>query len=258
MGKAWQRKIREQKANEENLLLFKDEPDEADIKKAVIREIGYNTAKAVIEEYEWLGTMGTTQFHYGIYFDGFCGGVVCFGYFQAMFNSNNIERGGGYSHYVGDKFWDKGIQLTRGACVHWAHEHSGSKLIAYGLREMEKKGYKFCIAFSDKEAGEIGTLYQATNWHFIGSSGPLHYDLYFKGGGLYLNNRDFNKKYKKGGFKNKVDFIDANPELKLELKTIHPKGRYIKLLGNKIEKREMMKTLKDKIKPYPKRKISCN
>jgi hypothetical protein len=251
MSKAHQRIIREQKQRSDNGGLF-GYPQSPDIKKAELREVDFQTAKKIIEEYEWLGTMGTTQFHYGIYFDGVCAGVVGFGYFQSMFNKDHLGRGGGYGSYVGDKYWDKGIQLTRGACVWWAHEHSGSKLIAYGLREMAKKGYKFVIAFSDPEAGEIGTLYQATNWHFIGNSGTVHYDIHYEDGRLYMNNRDFNKKFGKGGFKNKSEFISDKKGL--VLKTILPKGRYVKLIGNKKENEEMMKHLKDKIQPYPKRK----
>lgn len=40
----------------------------------------------------------------------------------------------------------------------------------------------------------------------------------------------------------------------LELRQRKPKARYIKLLGNKYENKEMEKYLKDKIHPYPKRK----
>jgi len=40
----------------------------------------------------------------------------------------------------------------------------------------------------------------------------------------------------------------------LYAKVSKPKSRYIKLLGNKKENKIMMKFLKDKIKPYPKRK----
>ena len=120
-------------------------PTSTDIKKAELKAVNYETAKKIIKEYEWLGTMGTTQLHYGIFYDGVLGGVVCFGYFQAM---NTSHDGHPYAYYVTKEFANKGIQLTRGACAWWVHEHSGSKLIGYGLREMQSKGYKYAIAFS--------------------------------------------------------------------------------------------------------------
>jgi len=245
--KAHQRIIREQKQLTDNGGLF-GYPSNVDIKNCVLRETDYITAKKIIEDYEWLGTMGTTQFYYGIYFDGVCAGVVCFGYFQAM---NTNSGGHPYAPYVGEKYAKQGIQLSRGACVWWAHEHSGSKLISYGLREASKKGYKYVIAFSDPEAGEIGTLYQATNWYYLGTSPTIHYDIYYKDGRLFKNDRDFYKEYGYTGQVKMRDFIKDKPYL--VLKKRNPKGRYIKLLGNKRENAEMIKTLQDKITPYPKR-----
>jgi hypothetical protein len=247
IGKAHQRIIRDQKQFTDSGGLF-GYPSNPDIKKALLRDVNYQTAKKIIEEYEWLGTMGTTQYHYGIYFDDVCGGVVCFGYFQAM---NTNSGGHPYAPYIGEQFAKSGVQLTRGACAWWVHEHSGSKLIAYGLKRMAQMGYKYCVAFSDQEAGEIGTLYQATNWHYLGFSNSMHYDLYYTNGRLFKNDRDFFKEY---GFSGKVkmeEFIKDKPHLVLRQRK--PKARYIKLLGNKVENKIMMQYLKDKILPYPKR-----
>jgi hypothetical protein len=225
-------------------------PSVVDIKEAKCREVSYETAKKIILQYEWLGTMGTTQMHYGIYFDGLCAGVICFGYFQAM-NTNN-DGGHPYAPYVGS-LSDKGIQLSRGATTHWAHEHSGSKLIAYGLQQMAKKGYKYVIAFSDPEAGEIGTLYQATNWYYLGFSNTRHYDIYHKDKrrGLFMNDRDFHKKFGFSGRRQMTEWVQDRPHLIVVER--RPKARYIKLLGSKTDKKVMMSVLKPKIKPYPKR-----
>ncbi len=244
--KAHQRIIREKKQKTDLGGLFGY--PESIIKEAKIKETNYVTAKKIIEEYEWLGTMGTTQFHFGIYYRGVCAGVVCFGYFQAM---NTNSGGHPYAPYVGEKFAKFGIQLTRGACVHWAHKNTGSKLISTGLRKISEKGYKYVIAFSDPEAGEIGTLYQATNWYYLGFSKTVHYDIYFKSGKLFKNDRDFFKEYGFTGFTKMIKYIDDKPHL--EVKKRNPKARYIKLIGNKVENKIMLKKLHDKIKPYPKR-----
>jgi len=241
-GKAHQRLIRETKATDLHAQLFDPKPSEVDIKRAQLREIDYHTAKKIIQEYEWLGTMGTTQYHFGIYFDGFLAGVVCFGYFQAM---------NGYKNYVGQEYYKRGIQLSRGACVWWAHEHSGSKLIAYGLREMQKRGFKYVIAFSDMRAGEIGTLYQATNWYYLGTekNKRRHISLYYrKTGKPFMDNRDFCKKY---GYKNLDKFLEQHTHI---IGKAEPnKARYIKLIGNKRENDEMLKKLGGLILQYPKR-----
>ena len=242
VGKAHQRKIREEMSVTDNGGLFGNPI--ADIKTAELREIPYKQAETIILDYEWLGTMGTTQHHYGIFFDGVLGGAVCFGYFQGM---------QGYASYIGDRYADNGIQLSRGACAHWAHEHSASKLIAYGLREMSKKGYKFVVAFSDPDAGEVGTVYQATNWHYVGFRDNKHWDLYHKDGRVYMNDRDI---YKKHGFRGKgkmEEFIKDKPWLEIRLSK--PKARYIQLIGTNRENKEMMETLQQHVLPYPKRGI---
>ena len=250
IGKAHQRIIREKKSQETPHDLFGNYWDNInkDIDNGIIKATDYQTAKKIILEYEWLGTMGTTQHHFGIFFDGNCAGVVCYGYFQAM---NTNSGGHPYAPYIGKEYAKQGIQLSRGACVHWCHKHTGSKLIGTTLRLMNEKGYKYVIAFSDPEAGEIGTLYQATNWYYLGLGTTKHYDIYYKKGGLYMNDRDFYKKYQMVGKQKMQNWLIDKPDLCIKERL--PKGRYIYLLGNKKEKKEMMKILKDKIKPYPKR-----
>jgi len=245
--KAHQRIIREKKENEKfenNLFGEYYKEINVDISKSVVMEVNRKTAEKIILEYEWLGTMGTTNLYYGIMFDGVCAGVVCYGYFQAL---------AGYSGYVGEKYGKKGIQLSRGACVFWAHPHSASKLIGKSLQNVSKLGYKYVIAFSDSEAGEIGTVYQATNWHYLGidpTAGKTNKGHFYlkQNGRKWMDDRDFNKRY---GFKNLDKFLIDNPEIKKVV--TKPKARYIKLIGNKTENKHMMKYLKDKILPYPKR-----
>jgi hypothetical protein len=238
-GKAHQRLIREKYSDSQDLF---DYPD-SDISLAELKEITYKQAETIILKYEWLGTMGTTQRHYGIFYNGCLAGVVCFGYFQAM---------QGYARFVGEKYAKQGTQLSRGACVSWAHPHSGSKLIAYGLRMEKEKGYKFCVAFSDPEAGEIGTLYQATNWHYIGFNKHKHYDIYYKDSGkIYMNDRDMFKKLGFSGLVKINEYISDRPELEVRLRK--EKARYVKLIGSKQENKEMMRYLEPNILPYPKR-----
>jgi hypothetical protein len=249
IGKAHQRIIREKKQQTDTGDLF-GFPQNPDIKTSVCKEITYEQAKQIILEYEWLGTMGTTNKHFGILFDNQLAGAICFGYFQAM--GKRGKRTHPYEIYIGKENVMKGVQLSRGACAWWAHEHSGSKLIAYGLNEMSKLGYKYVVAFSDPDAGEIGTIYQATNWHYLGfPRSSTHYDIYYKTGKLFMNDRDIYKKYGFAGKGKMDDFIKDKPELEVRLRKA--KARYIKLIGNKYENKAMMQNLKDKIQPYPKR-----
>ena len=79
--KAHQKLIRERKASEDNDLFGQWwESIDRSIDKAEVREIDRATCEAIILEYEWLGCMPAVVWHmYGIFFDGHCGGVVCYG-----------------------------------------------------------------------------------------------------------------------------------------------------------------------------------
>jgi hypothetical protein len=61
------------------------------------------------------------------------------------------------------------VALERGACAFWAHEHTASWFINRACAMAARDhGWKLFVAYSDTEAGEIGTVYQACGWHYIG------------------------------------------------------------------------------------------
>jgi len=157
--KAYQRTIREKKAQEQRLTLFDDKPEVVDIKQAVVREVSLSTARKIILEYEYLGTMPNAPlFAIGIFYGEFCAGVVIYGSVSPPSVSKSVYFGA-----PGDV-----IQLARGACVYWAHKHSASMLIGASLKIARNKGYNLVIAYSDPDAGEVGTVYQSTNWLYCG------------------------------------------------------------------------------------------
>jgi len=239
--KAHQRIIREEKERE-----HKNQPKDplfgtwwednhrcTDIKKAEIKEITYQEASPIIFKYEWLGTMPTFCTHYfGIYFNNECGGVVVYGISLPKAVFKNLFNG---------KFEDKIRVLSRGACVWWAHPHSGSRLISESLKILSKKGYKAVLAYCDTRAGEIGTIYQACNFLYIGASSG-GYEYFIEG------------RWRTG--KGASHYSHRKRDLSLYKKRERSKKhKYIYLLGSKKEKKEMMKILEPRIKPYPKRKI---
>jgi hypothetical protein len=157
--KAHQRVIRESHTLERDPDIDEKRRLASSLQDAWVREIDNDTAKEVILKYEWLGTMGTTDCRFGLYFGDYLAGVVCFGRTAGTKTAASI-CGPGYAHVV--------RTLNRGACVHWAHPHSASFLINRACRMMADKGFHVFVAYSDTEAGEIGIVYQATNWLYCG------------------------------------------------------------------------------------------
>ncbi len=245
VGIAHQYKIRvaKEKAKVHSLLGNYWEGLDLDIKKAVVKKVPKETAKKIILEYEWLGTMSTTSHHYGIYFDNVCGGVVCYG--------NNCTANFNVPTEFGltiKEVWT----LARGACVHWTPKGSASKLIAQSLKLFKEDvpEAQVVIAYSDTNAGEIGTVYQATNWFYIGMSGRTTVNYFNRQLGRKFDERqlhEFKKQWNCTRKEVKEKLLAAGWEI--EKKAI--KHRYIFIIGNKKEKRVILR--KVKIFAYPKR-----
>lgn len=162
VGKAHQRLIREKYQD--------DHPVPADMSAAEVRPISHEEAKSVIMKYEWLGNMGTTARAFGLFFGEELAGVVCFGH----------PKSPSVLNVCGEEHADKVYWLARGACVHWAHPHSGSFLITEACKQMggpwktrdgRDMPAKFVfLATADTDANEIGTLYQSCNWVYLGTA----------------------------------------------------------------------------------------
>jgi hypothetical protein len=128
-----------------------------------VRPISYRLAEQVILRYEWLGTMAKTQFHYGLFFGMHLAGATCTGVGGTA--GNNVHR-----PFELDR--QDVLTLARGACVHWAPSGSNSRLVNWTVRLLAKRNAgKVMIAYADSDAGEIGTIYQACNWVYIGRGG---------------------------------------------------------------------------------------
>lgn len=143
-----------------------------DVKGAIVRPVTRQTAEQIILKYEWLGTMSQTSLHYGIFYGPYCAGVCCVA----------VNGTGTAGPYVNQMF---GIErhelatLARGACVHWAPIGTNSRLVSWTCRLLgRRKIASLVIAYSDADAGEIGTIYQACGWTYIGrSTGVVRPDM---------------------------------------------------------------------------------
>jgi len=189
-NKAWQRLIREKKALTEDSPLL-----DTNIKTAIIKEITYKEASSIILEYEWLGTMARSKKHYGIFFEGFLAGAVCYSQCDGWTHRTVLKYGADLA-----KTW----VLSRGACVHWAHTNSASKLISFSLKLLNNtEKAEIVIAYSDYEAGELGTVYQATNWVHLGIASNSYKGFISPSGEKFHRNIIYDIRRKEGTLKTK-------------------------------------------------------
>lgn len=212
-----------------------------ELKDTILRPITREVAKPFIEKFEWLGKIGTMKFAYGLYFGYKLGVVLVFSKTTTWQAEVSI---------CGEKYRDKVILLCRGAAANWAPKNANSYAIALTLKAVEKDtDYKIILAYSDRRAGEVGTIYQALGWLFIGwgAEGTDHVpaalvdptDMRFHTRGLPKE------------LKSKSSLLKAGYEV-LDVKRAN-KGRYITFLGSRKERKELMAALRFRVLSYPKR-----
>lgn len=227
-----------------------------DIGAAEIREIDRATAASVIDAYEWLGCMPAVVWHsFGLYFDGHLAGAVCYGP-EYSENLGRLARAGrqcaDWSRYG---FEGKMILLSRGACAHWAHPHSASKLIRASMRLLPAR-FEVVTATTDESAGEIGTIYQACGFHYVGSmrdanprvnSRRLDRDAWLIRGKLW-SSRSIRAAC---GTTKRADVIRVFPSA-VKVKQ-HSKHRYFAFRGSRVARKRHLAAIEHLVRPYPKR-----
>ncbi len=208
------------------------------IKDAIIRPVSRNFASQIIMKYEWLGTMAQTGWHYGIFFGSYCAGVCCY--------SAGSATGGVNVHKMFNVLPRELGVLARGACVHWAPHGANSKLVSISSKLFCKDTKcRLIIAYSDSDAGEIGTIYQACNWIYIGK-GAATRQWVSKNGRVMDQKLPYDLKRKYGGTRSQyVEYLNRNG---WHEQSSNPKHRYVY-----VSDKSLLGFLRNMGKPYPKR-----
>ena len=191
-----------------------------------VREVSFRDAKAFILRYEWLGTMPSGfRTAVGAYWRGHLGGVVVLGSPNPMQIAKSVFGG-----------WrpESVMQVHRGAGAWWAHPHTASFLLARAAKVSASRGYRCMVAFSDPMAGEVGTVYQASNWLCCGMTAKR--PDYVSASGKRLV----------GNFKVEEGMRRVERPRK---------WRYVCLLGSRGQRREALGRLAWPVVDYPKREV---
>ena len=120
------------------------------------------------------------------------------------------------------------------------------------------KKYNVFVAYSDVAAGEIGTVYQASNWLYCGTTSPTEKFKTPEGKihdarQIHCLTRDRTggtMKYKRSRAEQKQILMDEGCEF---FKDGGRKHRYVGIYGDRRVKRILRRALKWEVLPYPKR-----
>lgn len=223
-----------------------------------------------IKRYEWLGTIGwSVKRCFTARYNGLLTGVVI------------ISNPANYTKFDDSVKLEALIQ--RGATSSWAPKNLNSKLLMFACNWMVKNTDKrVFIGYSDPTAGEIGTIYQACNFKYLGNKfgAGIQYKIkenrwvsgrFFTRTGAfkkYAKNLgiQWKKEWEEKGFQKleripeqvkKELFKSAKEQMqKCETRKIPKKGKYMLVLAQThSEKKKLLEITKEfKSYPYPKRK----
>jgi len=255
----------------------------------------YKEIKAFIERHEWLGKMSLypTNFFTARY-KGILAGVVIMDMPTAFSKllGDNIETSSLAPFTIEElKISTEDTKviatrklerlISRGACISWSPKNLGSKLVMFSIKWMVKNTrFRLFTCYSDTEAKELGTIYQACNFYYIGKKSGAEFQ--YKVNGKWTSDRSFRSRsmYKRIAKECNIPWDDTwqtgdrihfnkMPErvsLKLkrmskyyqkcsEKRKIEPKHKYAYILGNTVKETKYLRNLfesKNKILPYPK------
>ena len=209
------------------------------LSQSIIKPISRKLAEQIILKYEWLGTMGAgVQRCYGIFWQVYCAGAT------ALANAGAVPA-------LMKTFGLSSTELSylvRGACTHWAPSGTNSRLVAWTCKLERLAGFKLIVAFADTDAGEIGTIYQACNWAYIGMSSSW-FQWVSPLGKIWSSNSATKRRSTQGGTMKDQEQLLVNAGWHKQWS--NPKHRYVYVLDKTdkllIDKVESMR------KPYPKR-----
>ena len=124
-------------------------------------------ATKFIERHEWLGNLSQFTTHwFGAYYhdpdQGLVGKDILAG--VTLMNMPNA-----FSKLLGEDTREIERLISRGACISWSPKNLASSFLMWSIQWMVKNTrYRLFTAYSDPTAKEIGTIYQACNFYYLG------------------------------------------------------------------------------------------
>jgi hypothetical protein len=128
--------------------------------KNVINKKEQQELKKFIERHEWLGNLSQYTTHWFVcYHKEIIAGVI-------LFNMPNA-----FSKTLGENTKELERLISRGACISWSPKNLASSFLMWCIKWMvDNTQWRLFTAYSDPTAKELGTIYQACNFYYMGQT----------------------------------------------------------------------------------------
>lgn len=186
-------RIKNKKDDLANSQITQEEADKLSVKdfsyKLVDDAVERKQLTEFIKRHEWLGTLSQYTTHwFACYYKDNLAGVI-------LMNLPNA-----FSKMLGENTKELERLISRGACVSWSPKNLASSFLTWCIRYMVKNTqYRLFTAYSDPTAKELGTIYQAANFYYLGQKSGTSTRYINPYTGLIVSDRYFRQKtaYKK-------------------------------------------------------------
>lgn len=113
-----------------------------------------------IKRHEWLGNLSQYSTHYfATYYKGILAGVI-------IMNMPNA-----FSKLLGEDTPKLERLISRGACISWSPKNLASNFLMWSMKYMvQNTEYRLFTCYSDPTAFEMGSIYQALNFYYLGQN----------------------------------------------------------------------------------------
>tara|TARA_R100001015_G_C4529481_1_gene96287 strand:- start:26 stop:679 length:654 start_codon:yes stop_codon:yes gene_type:complete len=210
-----------------NQVSFDLEPNLSVHDKYSVRKINYQDTKDLILNVHYAKRMPSISYAYGLFEDSILVGLVSYG----VPASPRVCEG-----LCGKEHSKKVLELNR-LVLRNNKKNEASILVSKSLKLLPKP--TIVISYADTSQNHVGYIYQATNFIYLGLSAKRTDRIYING-----------EKQKHGRHMISTDI--ENIKEKTVLVDRPRKHRYLHIMANKRDKKELLKQLKYEIKPYPK------
>lgn len=162
----WQYDIRVNNLKDDLLMANMTEEEASNLRvtdfrfENIIDKSERDNLKKFIERHEWLGNLSQYTTHwFGCYYNDKLAGVI-------LFNMPNA-----FSKILGDNTKELERLISRGACISWSPKNLASSFMMWCIKWMvDNTQYRLFTAYSDPTAKELGTIYQACNFFYMGQN----------------------------------------------------------------------------------------
>tara|TARA_R110000744_G_C19189883_1_gene543748 strand:- start:40 stop:831 length:792 start_codon:yes stop_codon:yes gene_type:complete len=203
------------------------------------------------QTYDWLlnkhyaKRIPSISYAFGLYKDNNLIGVCTFGRPMAHLLIQNAFNG---------NYQESFLELNRLCVNEDLPKNTLSHFVSKTLKMLPNNHVS--VSYADSSQNHHGYIYQATNWIYTGLS--VKFQDYMVKGYEHLHNAsimDMVTRSDKDGHVDKVKLLrEKFGAENVYMKERPRKHRYFHFIGNKSQKRHMLKNLKYEIKPYPKGK----